>query len=178
MGGIILVFSLIIWALSYFPHSSVADATQTKQAAVEQSASVDEPEDSYLQSLGQFIAPVMSPMHFDWKMSVGILSGIGAKELVVSTLAVMYANEDVDTDSAASDTHLSQALRSNMTTASALAYLVFILFYFPCIATITAIKNESGGVEVGTLYCRIYYSICLCGFFAYLLDSSSFWFLK
>lgn len=169
MGGIILVFSLIIWALSYFPHSSVADATQTKQAAVEQSASVDEPEDSYLQSLGQFIAPVMSPMHFDWKMSVGILSGIGAKELVVSTLAVMYANEDVDTDSAASDTHLSQALRSNMTTASALAYLVFILFYFPCIATITAIKNESGGWK-WALFTAGYTTL-----FAYVASLLTYW---
>lgn len=169
MGGIILVFSLIIWALSYFPHSSVADATQTKQAAVEQSASVDEPEDSYLQSLGQFIAPVMSPMHFDWKMSVGILSGIGAKELVVSTLAVMYANEDVDTDSAASDTHLSQALRSNMTTASALAYLVFILFYFPCIATITAIKNESGGWK-WALFTAGYTTL-----FAYVASLFTYW---
>ena len=169
MGGIILVFSLIIWALSYFPHSSVADATQTEQAAVEQSASVDEPEDSYLQSLGQFIAPVMSPMHFDWKMSVGILSGIGAKELVVSTLAVMYANEDVDTDSAASDTHLSQALRSNMTTASALAYLVFILFYFPCIATITAIKNESGGWK-WALFTAGYTTL-----FAYVASLLTYW---
>lgn len=169
MGGIILVFSLIIWALNYFPHSSVADAAQTEQVAVEQSASVDEPEDSYLQSLGQFIAPVMSPMHFDWKMSVGILSGVGAKELVVSTLAVMYANEDVDTDSAASDTHLSQALRSNMTTASALAYLVFILFYFPCIATITAIKNESGGWK-WALFTAGYTTL-----FAYVASLFTYW---
>lgn len=169
MGGIILVFSLIIWALNYFPHSSVADAAQTEQVAVEQSASVDEPEDSYLQSLGQFIAPVMSPMHFDWKMSVGILSGVGAKELVVSTLAVMYANEDVDTDSAASDTHLSQALRSNMTTASALAYLVFILFYFPCIATITAIKNESGGWK-WALFTAGYTTL-----FAYVASLLTYW---
>ena len=87
----------------------------------------------------------MSPMHFDWKMSVGILSGIGAKELVVSTLAVMYAGEEVDTDNASSDTHLAAALRQNMSPESALAYLVFILFYFPCFATIAAIRNESGG---------------------------------
>lgn len=87
----------------------------------------------------------MSPMGFDWKMSVGILSGVGAKELVVSTLAVMYSGEEVDADMASSDTRLMTALRANMSPATALAYLVFILFYFPCIATITAIKNESGG---------------------------------
>lgn len=64
---------------------------------------------------------------------------------MVSTLAVMYAGEEVDADEASSDSHLLAALRSNMTPAAALAYLVFILFYFPCIATITAVKNESGG---------------------------------
>ena len=150
MGGIILVFSLIIWALSYFPHQGNNEPqpnTPQTEIVANQSTNVVESSEptSYLQRIGQFIAPVMSPMHFDWKMSVGILSGIGAKELVVSTLAVMYAGEDVDSDSASTDTRLSQALRANMTTASALAYLVFILLYFPCIATITAIKNESGG---------------------------------
>lgn len=176
MGGIILVFSLIIWALNYFPHAasdaaSVATTTQTEQVATpQQSGSIEEHNTtSYLQSLGQFIAPVMSPMHFDWKMSVGILSGIGAKELVVSTLAVMYANEDVDTDNAASDTHLSQALQSNMSTASALAYLVFILFYFPCVATITAIKNESGGWK-WALFTAGYTTI-----FAYIASLLTYW---
>ena len=150
MGGIILVFSLVIWALNYFPHNddAVANAPTeqvTTQAATSTSTADDGETASYLQRIGHVVAPVMSPMHFDWKMSVGILSGVGAKELVVSTLAVMYAGEDVDTDSASTDTRLSQALKANMLPASALAYLVFILFYFPCIATITAIKNESGG---------------------------------
>lgn len=170
MGGIILVFSLIIWALNYFPHEEsvkqveaqkveMAGNTEVENASndvnmiannvdkleVTNEDASNDLQPSYLQRIGHFIAPVMAPMHFDWKMSVGILSGIGAKELVVSTLSVMYAGEDVDTDSASTDTKLSAALRMNMTQASALAYLVFILFYFPCIATITAIKNESGG---------------------------------
>lgn len=155
MGGIILVFSIVIWALNYFPHHEELETSvvQTEQAATAQgeattvdvsAETTDQPE-SYLAQLGQFIQPVLSPMDFDWKMSVGILSGIGAKELVVSTLAVMYAGEEVDTDAASSDNHLILALRENMTTQSALAYLVFILFYFPCFATIAAIKNESGG---------------------------------
>ena len=75
-------------------------------------------------------------------MSVGILSGVGAKELVVSTLAVMYAGEEIDADDASSDSHLLSALQNNMTPAVALSYLIFVLFYFPCIATIIAIKNE------------------------------------
>lgn len=154
MGGIILVFSLIIWALSYFPRveerpaaggeastTVVVNADSSRQAA----AGEGNKPVSYLEHIGRFIAPVLSPMNFDWRMSVGILSGVGAKELVVSTLAVMYSGEDVDADEASEDGHLRAALRNNMAPATALAYLVFILFYFPCIATITAIKNESGG---------------------------------
>ncbi len=147
MGGIILVFSLIIWALNYFPHSEQEPAGQSPVAAETTTVAANPAEDaSYLQRIGMFISPVLSPMDFDWKMSVGILSGVGAKELVVSTLAVMYAGEeDADTDNASADTPLSKALRNNISPQSALAYLVFILFYFPCLATITAIKNESGG---------------------------------
>lgn len=148
MGGIILIASLVIWALGYFPHTE-AEATPTAVPAVAAAeaptAEGSEPTTSYLERIGHLVTPVLSPMDFDWKMSVGILSGIGAKELVVSTLAVMYAGEEADADAASSDTHLSAALRANMSTASALAYLVFVLFYFPCFATIAAIKNESGG---------------------------------
>lgn len=177
MGGIILVFSLIIWALSYFPRSEEASSAavpsqtvsrvqpndtlavpaqtaapakslqaETTTALTEvQTQTTSEASPSYLEHLGRFIAPVFSPMDFDWRMTVGILSGIGAKELVVSTLAVLYAGEEVDADAAATDSALLTALRNFMTPASALAYLVFVLFYFPCIATIVAIKNETGG---------------------------------
>lgn len=154
MGGIILVFSLIIWALSYFPRAEEKPAAGSDvstevvvnaDASTQTVAGEENKPVSYLEHIGRFIAPVLSPMNFDWRMSVGILSGVGAKELVVSTLAVMYSGEDVDADEASEDGHLLAALRNNMTPATALAYLVFILFYFPCIATITAIKNESGG---------------------------------
>lgn len=185
MGGIILVFSLVIWALNYFPHHDAAAEVETPVATAmvqqterehvqnveadnHQGQDVQE-EPSYLQRIGHFIAPVMSPMHFDWKMSVGILSGVGAKELIVSTLAVMYAGEDVNADEASADTHLSQALRANMTHASALAYLVFILFYFPCIATIVAIKNESGGWK-WAVFTAVYTTA-----FAYLMSLFTYW---
>ena len=173
MGGIILVFSLIIWALSYFPHNVEEPQTESvSSVAIQNTNTVSNKNKekslseikhpSYLQSIGQLIAPIMSPMHFDWKMSVGILSGIGAKELVVSTLAVMYAGEEIESDNSSTDAHLSQVLRENMTTASALAYMIFILFYFPCIATITAIKNESGGWK-WAIFTAIYTTI-----FAYI----------
>ncbi len=173
MGGIILVFSLIIWALNYFPireDRTGNETTQMKQTSSDNltsnspisNISNEEGNSSYLERVGYAIAPILSPMHFDWKMSVGIISGVGAKELVVSTLAVMYADEEVDTDNTSTDSHLSQALRSNMSQTSALAYLVFILFYFPCIATITAIKNESGGWK-WAIFTAVYTTI-----FAYL----------
>ena len=99
---------------------------------------------SYLERLGRAVSPVFAPMNFDWRMSVGIISGVGAKELVVSTLAVMYSGEEAAEDVAES-TGLAEALRQQMTPATALAFLVFVLLYFPCIATIVAIRNESGG---------------------------------
>lgn len=102
-------------------------------------------------------------MGYDWKMSVGILSGVGAKELVVSTLAVMYAGEEIDADDASSDSHLLSALQNNMTPAVALSYLIFVLFYFPCIATIIAIKNESGGWK-WAIFTAVYTTL-----FAYLV---------
>lgn len=191
MGGIILVFSLVIWALNYFPRQEetkqpvevnpVALTNDTNQVTVEantdaSSTNVEELNTtkpvSYLQRMGQFVAPIMQPMGFDWKMSVGILSGIGAKELVVSTLAVMYAGEDVDIDDTENESRLSLALRENMSVASALAYLVFVLFYFPCFATIAAIKNESGGWK-WAVFTAVYTTLFayVCSWLTYLLAS-------
>jgi ferrous iron transport protein B len=101
--------------------------------------------------------PVLKTLGFDWRMGVGIVAGVGAKELVVSTLGVMYADDEPvlasgaeDPDDAAGavvsdDTRLQRALLKSVTPAGALAYMVFILLYFPCIATFIAIRNESGG---------------------------------
>ena len=95
--------------------------------------------------------PVLEPLGFDWRMGVGIVAGVGAKELVVSTLGVMYAGDEPVTGAqdesggSPSDTRLQRALVKSVTPAGALAYMVFILLYFPCIATFIAIKNESGG---------------------------------
>ena len=125
MGGIILVASIIIWFLGYFPNHD-AYATQTEQQ-----------EHSYIGRIGQVMEPVIRPLGFDWQMGVGLLSGIGAKELVVSTLNVLYADgEDI--------TASGLPGRMGITPLAALSYMIFILFYFPCIATIVAIKQESG----------------------------------
>ena len=106
-------------------------------------------EHSFIGYVGKAMEPVLEPLGFDWRMGVGIVSGVGAKELVVSTLGVMYADEEPVAETMESpsgaETRLQRALVRSVTPAGALAYMVFILLYFPCIATFIAIKNESGG---------------------------------
>ena len=138
MSGVILIFSVVIWFLGYFPNHDAYDSVKSQQ------------EHSFIGYIGKAMEPVLEPLGFDWRMGVGIVAGVGAKELVVSTLGVMYAPEEPvavsvpDVDSAG-ETRLQKALLRSVTPASALAYMVFILLYFPCIATFVAIKRESGG---------------------------------
>ena len=165
MAGIILVASIIIWFLGYFPHHD-RYATPAEQQ-----------ENSYIGMIGKAIEPVLEPLGFDWKMGVGIISGVAAKELVVSTMGVLYSGEQErfpsaagdpgtasagtvssqttdatapvtagsETETVSGDTMLQNALARTTTPAAALAFMVFVLLYFPCIATFVAIKNESGG---------------------------------
>ena len=133
MSGIILICSVVLWFLSYFPNH---DAYQTAR---------EQQEHSFIGYVGKAVEPVLEPLGFDWRMGVGIVAGVGAKELVVSTLGVMYADDEpVDEDAVSEGTRLQRALTRSVTPAGALAYMVFILLYFPCIATFVAIKNESG----------------------------------
>ena len=125
MGGIIMIASIIIWFLGYYPDHN-AYPTQAEQQ-----------ENSYIGQIGQAVEPVLEPLGFDWKLSIGLLSGVGAKELVVSTLGVLYTN-DADADA------VSLAERIPITPLAAFSYMLFVLIYFPCIATLVAIKQESG----------------------------------
>ena len=125
MGGIIMIASVIIWFLGYYPNHDDYSTTAEQQ------------ENSYIGQIGKAIEPVIEPLGFDWKMGIGILSGIGAKELVVSTLGVLYTNDD-DIES------VDLADRIPITPLVAYGYMLFVLIYFPCIATVAAIKNESG----------------------------------
>ena len=139
MSGMILCFSVALWFLSYFPNHNAYESVAQQQ------------ENSYIGLVGKTIEPVLEPLGFDWKMGVGIVAGVGAKELVVSTLGVMYAPEDIHVESelhemeANGQTRLQKALLQSVPPAGALAYMVFILLYFPCVATFVAIKKESGG---------------------------------
>lgn len=133
MGGIILVASIIVWALGYFPH----DDSLTKQQQQEQ---------SYIGHIGHAIEPVFRPQGFDWKLDVGLISGIGAKEIVASTMGILYANDDAAEEG--SEQAYSQLRRQmeadGITPLTAYSFLIFVLLYFPCIATIAAIKGETG----------------------------------
>ncbi len=138
MGGIILVASVIVWALEYFPH----DENLTQQQQQEQ---------SYIGRIGKAIEPVFEPQGFNWKLDVSLIAGVGAKEIVASTIGVLYSGDDsfADDDSFSDDHEKYTLLRQQMaadgiTPLSAYCYLLFILLYFPCIATIVAIKNETG----------------------------------
>ena len=147
MSGIILVCSMIIWFLGYFPNHNAYNTVQEQQ------------EHSFIGYIGKSMEPVLKPLGFDWKMGVGIVSGVAAKELVVSTLGVMYADDQPVTvapesvgdssleaaSESVAETRLQRALVKSVTPAGALAYMVFILLYFPCIATFIAIKQEGGG---------------------------------
>ena len=148
MGGIILVASIIVWALGYFPHNDELPREQQQ-------------EQSYIGHMGKAIEPIFTPQGFNWKLDVSLLAGVGAKEIVASSIGVLYSGEEglddddeddddfFDDDEFSDDsekyTRLRQAMLSDgITPLSAYAYLIFILLYFPCIATIAAIKNETG----------------------------------
>ncbi len=137
MGGMILVASVIVWALSYYPRSESGSAR-----------AVEHYENSYLGSLGKICEPAFRPLGFNWKTSVAILSGLPAKEIVVSTLGVLYSSSDeaAEEPEVLEGAALSERLEASgdFSRASALALLVFVLLYFPCIATVSAIGAEAG----------------------------------
>ncbi len=136
MGGLILVASIIIWFLSYYPQKQEGESKETHY------------ENSYIGHIGKFCEPVFEPIGLNWKASVSIVSGIAAKEIMVSTIGVLYADTDVaETDNAPAKSatlHDKLVASGDFDKASVLAMLVFTLLYFPCLATVTALASESG----------------------------------
>jgi ferrous iron transport protein B len=145
MGTIILVASVVIWALGYFPRYRGDEPTdELSRMQVQQ-------EQSYIGRLGKFIEPVIAPLGFDWKMGVSLLAGSAAKEVVVSTMGVLYHTDGEDNIGSLAKTLQQQVHTSGPRAGEpiynpliAFALMVFILIYFPCIAVIAAIKKESG----------------------------------
>ena len=157
MATTILLFSIAIWFLGYFPRSEGASAAYQQ-------------EHSYIGTLGKVIEPINEPLGFNWKMDVGLLAGVGAKELVISTMGVMYAQDGEAYEGVGSeeDTALQSALKATVPTAAALAFMVFVLLYFPCIATFVAIKNETASWWWAILLCLYTILVAwICAFAAY-----------
>ena len=135
ISTVILWASIIIWALGYFPGGkSIQEAYQTGQQT----------EQSYLEQVGKWVSPALEPLGFDWKMSVCILTGLPAKEAIVSTMGILY-RADADA-SEGSEGSLVSILGSQegFTPALALSFMVFVLLYFPCVATVASLRREIG----------------------------------
>ncbi len=147
-GTFIAGTSMIIWFLSSYPHDATIQARyETKIAHAQQAAqkerlqnemSAQLLEHSYLGQIGKAIEPVFAPLGFDWRMSVAVISGLAAKEVVVSTLATLYAVGDADEKS----TTLLQRLRENVDFKAAIALIVIIMIYSPCIAAMSTFWAE------------------------------------
>ena len=130
IAGMILVASIVVWALGYFPRHE------------EKENNLQQYEHSYIGRVGQFCEPAFEPLGLDWKASVSLLSGIAAKELMVSTLGVLYSNNAENNSPAQLKQNLTKS--GDFTSPSVLALLVFTLLYMPCVGTIAAIGSESG----------------------------------
>jgi len=172
---VILFASVIIWALGYFPRTveysqDYEDLIVMEMASVESNTADEEvservdilyremeaerQEHSYIGRIGKAVEPVIAPLGFDWKMGIALLTGFAAKEIVVSTMGVLYeADENLVPGEHSS---LEQRLRTYtyssgprkgqrvFTPLVAFSFLVFVLFYLPCIAVIAAVGREAG----------------------------------
>lgn len=157
MGGVILVASIIVWALDYFPmHDEDATAIplagKTSETVVGDDSKIDVKSDSYLEMAGKFVNPVMEPIGFHWRASVAALAGVPAKEIVVSTLGVLYTGDaDVEDSSLGSRLTAPNPVtgQPDFTAAAALSFMIFILLYCPCTATVIAVVRETGSWKYG-----------------------------
>jgi ferrous iron transport protein B len=156
IGSIILVASIIIWGLGYYPRNSSIlsngnNTTIPETTTITLSGNTANKQGStYLEKIGKFIEPAIKPLGFDWKMGVSLLAGVAAKEVVVSTMGVIYGQEKGENQNVSLGEKLKLQKYSDgsivYTNPAALAYLVFILIYFPCIAVVVAVARESGSV--------------------------------
>lgn len=199
MGGIILIASIIIWALSYFPRDvefskNYNDLIAEQQAILDQNLSTEISQEksyqidilrrekaaelqekSYIGKLGKAIEPIMKPLGFDWKMGVSLIAGASAKEIVVSTLGVLY-QADADSESELLQERLKEETykfgpnkgEKVFDPIVAFAFLIFVLIYFPCIATVAAIKKESGSWKWAVF--MMVYTTSIAWFLAFLVN--------
>lgn len=165
MGGVILVASVIIWFLSYFPRPEAAyERELTPHEQMEQQSN------SYLGRIGQAVTPLVEPLGFNWKVTTSLLSGTAAKELVVSTLGVLYSENDSD-EALSLSQRISQPNpvtgTPDFTPLVALTFMVFVLLYFPCIASVVAVIKESGSWKWGAF--TVVYNTCVAWVVAFIV---------
>ncbi len=153
MGGVILIASVLIWGLGYYPRNTETNNMQAEKNISQTELAARSLEKSYIGQIGHFVEPLLKPLGFDWKMSISLLTGITAKEVVVSTMGVLYHGSEAAHKSSES---LIQNLQTERYTSGpkkgqkvfsplvGLSYLIFILLYFPCVAVIATIRKESG----------------------------------
>ena len=161
IAGVILIASIIIWVLGYFPRLPESSVAESDQALQENLTDIDQElalrvlqqENSFIGLLGKTIEPVMKPLGFDWKMSVALLTGVAAKEVVVGTLGVLYFEDIDDPENSGSLVSKLQAQTYSdgdragepvFNSLVAMSFMLFILIYFPCVGVLAAIKKESG----------------------------------
>lgn len=171
MGSMILIASIIIWALGYYPQSNkysnkydalvqnvnlnknLTDIEKNAQInTIELQKSAEHQEQSYIGKLGHFIEPAIKPLGFDWKIGISIITGLAAKEIVVSTMGILY-QADLHAKNSSSglveklklQEHSNGSLKGKkvFTQLVAFGFMLFVLIYFPCVAVIAAIKKES-----------------------------------
>lgn len=165
MGGVILVASVIIWFLSYFPRP--AESYERELTPHEQ---MEQQSNSYLGRIGQAMTPLVEPLGFNWKVTTSLLSGTAAKELVVSTLGVLYSENDSDETLTLSQ-RISQPNPAtgtpDFTPLVALTFMVFVLLYIPCIASVVAVIKESGSWKWGAF--TVIYNTCVAWIVAFIV---------
>ena len=155
IGGVIIIASVIIWGLNYYPTNSILLKSNPSEKEISEVKGIGINKDlpaSYLERFGKVIEPVMSPLGFDWKMSVSLLAGIAGKEIVVSTLGVLYESDEGETIMKPLEKRIKAEKYSSGPRAGeyvfnpivAVSYLLFTLIYFPCVAVVAAISKESG----------------------------------
>lgn len=192
MGTVILLASIIIWGLGYFPRQEEAqvamehqieavqkDTTLTAEAKQDSIARLEyqynqyHQENSWIGRMGKSVEPIIAPLGFDWKMGISLLSGLAAKEVVVSTLGVIYTGDGDDSDTAVQklSTRIAAEKRADgspsFTPLIGFGFMLFVLIYFPCVATIIAIARESGSWRWGIF--SIIYSCSLAWLIALLV---------
>jgi len=153
-GTYIAAAAMLVWFLSNYPHNLALEkeygnkiavaATQEQKLSLQNSLDEALLEQSYLGTIGKFSEPLFSPLGFDWKMSVALQTGLAAKEVVVSTLGVLYAlGSDVDEESSS----LVNAIKQNIPFPSAIAFIVVIMIYLPCLAASVVFTREAGHIK-------------------------------